>query len=355
MSKTILTRMGDGERITMSPDEIRSDLAAGTQDAAERAGIPGLTSDELAQLYDIIADPSRIVSVHPGEEVIITDDAVCTLYYLDQENSGQGIPMGRTTAALAYERACAADTVSFGHTDYSFKQVKAIINYEMQEYYNASMAITVPFFYGSQPNMGLYYQPDGPHPNPSELLPAGKVAEALEAQERAAAHLEDDMVFIGRQMYSIGCEGFNFDTAASAGDADFKATLEAVRKLKTAAPDMAIEVGMSSEFVMGMHGEMTFDGKRLAGLYPHEQVKVVEAAGGDIFGPAINIDPTASTAWNVARAVTFVKATTAAADIPVHPNVGMGVCGVPMLEVPPIDAVTRASKALVQIGKADGL
>ena len=33
----------------------------------------------------------------------------------------------------------------------------------------------------------------------------------------------------------------------------------------------------------------------------------------------------------------------------------MGVGGVPMMEAPPIDSVTRASKSLVQIGKADGL
>ena len=59
--------------------------------------------------------------------------------------------------------------------------------------------------------------------------------------------------------------------------------------------------------------------------------------------------------WNLARAVTFVKECVAVANIPVHPNVGMGVCGVPMFEVPPIDAVTRTSKALVLIGKADGL
>ena len=38
-------------------------------------------------------------------------------------------------------------------------------------------------------------------------------------------------------------------------------------------------MGMSSEFVLGMHGEIQFDGKPLAGMYPHEQVKVVEAAG----------------------------------------------------------------------------
>ena len=57
----------------------------------------------------------------------------------------------------------------------------------------------------------------------------------------------------------------------------------------------------------------------------------------------------------IARTATFVKAAVEAANIPIHVNVGMGVGGVPMLEAPPIDSVTRASKSLVQIGKADGL
>jgi hypothetical protein len=33
----------------------------------------------------------------------------------------------------------------------------------------------------------------------------------------------------------------------------------------------------------------------------------------------------------------------------------MGVCGVPMRATPPIDCVTRVAKAMVQIGKVDGL
>jgi len=84
-------------------------------------------------------------------------------------------------------------------------------------------------------------------------------------------------------------------------------------------------------------------------------VKVAEAAGVDIYGVAVSTATTESVAWNLARAVTFVKAASEASSIPVHANVGMGVCGVPMMEQPPIDAVTRVSKALVQIGKADGL
>ena len=33
----------------------------------------------------------------------------------------------------------------------------------------------------------------------------------------------------------------------------------------------------------------------------------------------------------------------------------MGVGGVPMFETPAVDAVTRASAAMIEIGKADGL
>ena len=62
-------RMGDGERVLMSPGQIKEDLLAGTQDAAQRADIAALISDELEQLFDIFADPSRIVSVSPGQEV----------------------------------------------------------------------------------------------------------------------------------------------------------------------------------------------------------------------------------------------------------------------------------------------
>ena len=258
MQNHVFVRMGDGERVVMSSDQVKEDLQAGTQDAAQRAEIPQLTSDELEQLFDIFSDPSRIVSVSPGEEVIVTDDAVCTLFYLDQDNSGQGIPMSRVQSVLAYERACAADTVSIGHTDYSYKQVKPIINFEKQEYYTASLMTTAPFFYGSQPNMGLYFQPDGPYPNPADLLPMGKIREAQEAQEEAAEHLRKDMVFISKNLFDVGCEGINFDTSASAGDADFYATLQAVSQLKKDFPEMAVEVGMSSEFVLGMHGEIQF-------------------------------------------------------------------------------------------------
>jgi dimethylamine--corrinoid protein Co-methyltransferase len=174
MTDKLLVRMGDGERITMSADQVKADLQAGTRDAAKRAEIPELTPDELEQMFDMFADPSRTVSVAPGEEVIVTDDAVATLFYLDQDNSGQGIPMSRVQSVLAYERACAADTVSIGHTDYSYKQVKPIINFEKQEYHTASQMTTAPFFYGSQPNMGLYFRPDGPYPNPADLLPMGR-------------------------------------------------------------------------------------------------------------------------------------------------------------------------------------
>ena len=355
MSEMIPTRMGDGERVWVTPAEIKADIQDGTADASRRAKIPELTAEEQEQLYAIMAEPSRIVGVEPGEEVIVTDDGCSMSFYSGQDGGGVGAPLSRMQAALIYERACGADTTSLGHSDYSYKPVKSIINFEANEYYNISQVSTAPFFYGAQPNMGLYFQPDGPCPNAAELMPLGKIDEAKKAQEQAADYLTDDLVFVGKKLAEVGLEGLNFDTCGSAGDADFLAALRAVEKLKKDLPDLPILMGGSGELIIGMHGDLHYDSQRLAGMYTCDQAKAVETAGADIFGMAVNTVTTESVSWNLARAVTYLKATTATVNIPVHANVGMGVCGVPMMEQPPIDSVTRVSKTLVQIGKADGL
>ncbi len=355
MSKQILSRMGDGERLWLDAAEVREDIAAGTADAAERGGVAPLTADEQEQLFAIMAEPCRAVSVNPGEEVIVTDDGCSMSFYSGEDGGGVGTPMSRLQAVLTYERACGADTTSMGHSDYSYKPVKPIINFEANEYYNISQATTAPFWYGAQPNMGLYFQPDGPCTNAAELMPLGKIDEARQTQEEAAQMLTDDLVFVGTRLANVGLEGLNFDTCGSAGDADFLAALNAVEQLKAQIPDLPILMGGSGEFIIGMHGEVTYQGTRLAGLYPREQMKMIAAAGADICGLAVNTSTTESVTWNLSRAVTYLKSATEEAPLPVHANVGMGVCGVPMMEQPPIDAVTRVSKALVEIGKADGL
>jgi dimethylamine--corrinoid protein Co-methyltransferase len=253
MQSKILTRMGDGELVTMSQEEIKEDIIAATGDAANRTDIPELTADEIDQLVAIMAEPSRAVSVNPGQEVIVTDDGCSMSFYSGQDGGGVGVPLSRLQAILTYERACSADTTSMGHSDYSFKPVKPIINFEMNEYYTASMMTTAPFLYGAQPNMGLYFQPDGPHPNPADLLPQGKIQEAQDVQEAAAEQLRQDLVFVGKKLNAIGCEGLNFDTGGSAGDADYWAALQAVSDLKKAAPNMPVIMGGSGEFVIVMN------------------------------------------------------------------------------------------------------
>ena len=155
-------------------------------------------------------------------------------------------------------------------------------------------------------------------------------------------------------MVEVAADGINYDTVASTGDAEFLAALRACEHISQTT-DMAVEIGMAAEVVLGFHGELEYDGVRLAGLWPHQQMKLAEKAGAAIFGPVVNNNSRKSCAWNVARAVTFVKACTEEATIPIHPNVGNGVGGVPMFEVSPIDMVTRASAAMIEIGRADGL
>jgi len=352
MTKPIRTRMGDGELVMMSAEEIKEEVLLGTQDAADRGNIPELTAQELEQLFDIITESGRIVSVTPGEEVVVIDDG-STLALTSEYNDGAAL--SRSQAVMTYQNCCGADTVLLPHNDFSYKPIKGVINYELQDYHTISQLTTAPLFYGAQPNMGLYYQPDGPCANPSELLPQGKIEEAQQAQLDAAKMLTDDIVYIFKELNSIGLEGINLDTSGSAGDADFMAALNACVEIKKINPEMPVIVGIASEFILGMHGKVEFEGKRLAGMYPHEQVKTVEAAGASIFGPAINVNTSSSFPWNLSRAVTFIKAATDVSNIPVHANVGMGVNGIPMLEVSTVDCVTRASKALVQIAKVDGL
>lgn len=345
----VSTRRGDGSRVEMTLDEVRRDLEEGSRDAAGRGKIPPLPEDELCRLLEICSLPRKFVSVERGDELVLTFDAG-TLKIMRL-----GIPTGRMQMVQMYERAFGSDTMELAHVDYSYKALKAIVAEEKTELESALLNTMLPLFYGAMPNLGLYTVPDGPVPNPSELLPQGKITEAREAVEEAVEHAVRDMVYVSSYMHEGGADGINFDTTGASGDGDFLAALQATEKLKEMYPEICVEIGMAGEFVLGMHGKLTYDGVRLAGLYPHQQVKLAEKAGAAIFGAVVNTNSSKSFPWNIARAVTFMKACSEAASIPVHGNVGMGVGGIPVYNTPPVDAVSRASTAMAEIGRLDGL
>ena len=357
MEKEILTRMGTGQRVKISATQVKEDLLAGTKDAADRGSIPELPPAELEQLFDIIADKNRVVGVEPGQEVVLSDD-VTNFRMSDDEGAGGGVglPMSRTLAMLLHERAFAQDSAFLQSVaGVNVPETKVELNTEMQAIETTQLLLTAPLLYVNAPALLWYFRPLGPYGNPTDLLPQGKIRESCDAQEEAAATLTDDLVYVGRNLASVGIDGYNLDTTAASGDAEFQGVLKAVQKLKGIAPEMTVEMGMAGEFVLGMHGQVTFDGQRLAGMFPHQQVKVAAAAGVDIFGPVVSTNCSKSFPWNLARAVTFIKQTSAVSDIPVHVNGGMGVGAVPMHPTPPIDCVTRMSKAMVQVGRVDGL
>ena len=351
---TILTRMGDGYSVEMTPGEVRADLVAGSEDAAAKGKIPTLESDEYDYLYEMFASPTRIWGVERGHEAVLTKDGSTNSLYSAQLSSGVGLPLSREQAFRTFERAFGFDTMEIGHFDYSVKPAKPIVVLEQTNVEGVLHNCIIPVYYGFMPNLGLYYRPDGPFPNPSDLLPRGQIPEARAATEEALVACRDDVIWMTGKMAEVGVDGINYDTTASTGDGEFLATLEAV-EWAAKNTDVSIEVGMAAECVLGFHGQLTYDGERLAGMWPHRQLKVVEKAGAHVFGPVVNTNTRRSTPWNLARAVTFVKAVSAEAQIPVHANVGMGVGGVPMFELPPADVVTRCSAAMIMIGKADGL
>lgn len=345
----IQTRMGDGSPISLSKSELARDLEDGTNDAAERGRIAPLSKEELQHLFDIFSSPYRFVSVEPGKEVVLSYDGTPLKMWRTQ------VSVNRIQCLEIYEKLMGADTLELGHVDYSFKPIKAIVGFEQPLMEKALMTTTAPVFYGAMPNLGLYSQPDGPFPNPAELIPKGKIHDARESYEAAVEDAVRDIVFVCSSLYESGADGIILDTVGAAGDADFLAGLKATEVLKEKYPDICIELGMAGEFVLGMHGELSYDGVRLAGLYAQDQVKLAEKAGVTIFGPVCNTNTNASSPWNLSRAITFMKACTEAANIPIHVNMGMGVGAVTVHDHPPIDIVSRASKGMVEICRLDGL
>ena len=349
------TRMGDGKRVEMTREQILSDIQAGTADAADMAGVPVLSANDIEHLFEIISSKNRIAAVEPGNEVVVTYDIGQLDFTGDNGNSGNGVDVGRLESALLHERALGADTFELAHADYSIKPVKPIIANEMQTMEEIQNEIVIPYLYGAMPNSGLYYAPDGPYGNPADLMREFKIEEAMQAAEKTAEHLAKDIEYVAPKLVAAGADGFNFDTTASAGDADFVGTLYGVEALRKECPNTYILLGMAGESVMGIHGSIEYRGKAVAGTYPHQQVKFAEQAGANVFGPVVNTNTSKSLAWNMARSVTFVKECVKVAKIPCHVNMGMGVGGICMWETAPLDAVTRCNKAMVEVAKVDGV
>ena len=88
--------------------------------------------------------------------------------------------------------------------------------------------------------------------------------------------------------------------------------------------------------------------------------KAVDSGMSDasIFGPVINTNTSRSFPWDLARTITFIKEVSKVSKvskIPLHVDMGMGVGDILMLETPPIDAVTRANKAMVEMAGVDSI
>lgn len=352
---TIYTRMGDGRRVETTKQQIYDDIHEGSADAADAAQVPQLTDDQVEVLAEIMMDPQRVVSVEPGHEIVMTEDGGPYKLMLDSGSSGDGIDMSRTNSILVHERMNGYDTFQLATADYSLKAVKPIVDYEGMTMEKASAMVTLPLMYGCMPNMGLYFAPDGPYQNPTDLMREFKMEESYANSEAASAHLANDIEFVANKLQDYGSEGFTFDTTASAGDADFVGTLNGIERLRKAHPEAYIVMGMAAESVLGIHGMMEYKGEIVAGTYPHQQVKLAEKAGVNVFGAVVNTNTSKSTSWNLARSVTMVSQCVKDSNIPVHVDLGMGVGGIPMLETPPIDAVSRCNKAMVEIAHVDGI
>jgi len=348
-------RMGDGSRRWMSKEEIIDDVQAGVNDAVDCAEVPALTDDDMGRIVDILCEKNHMVTVEEGNEVVITNDGGPLKLMIDSGSSAPGIDLGRVQATKVLEKVFSVDTLETAWYDASMKEVKPNIGYEMVHCQDLMSNTVAPVLYMFMPNLGLYYQPTGMFGNPPDLMRDFKIEEAMDQAEKAGDALYEDLMYVTDKILSVGVDGLDFDTTASAGDVEFVSCLKAVENIRKSYPDAYIQMGMSAENILGVHGMVEYDGKVVAGMYPHEQVKVAEKAGVSAFGPVVNTNTSKSSAWNIARAVTIVKECERVSTIPLQVNMGMGVGGTPMFETPPMDAISRADKAMVEVAGVDGI
>ena len=216
----------------------------------------------------------------------------------------------------SYEQWMGADLLELCVGDYSLKVVRTILAYEAQYMHDALLCTVAPLQYGVMPNLGLYSKPDGPCDNWNELLPLGKIAEARAAQEEAVEMAVVDMVQPCRLAVRSRRRRHRLGHHRRLRRPGVPRRSAATAIIREKYPDIGVELGMAGEFVLGMHGQLEYEGVRLAGLWPREQLLLAQKAGATMFGPVVNINTGKSCAWNIARAITLVKPCMEVADHP---------------------------------------
>ncbi len=249
----ILTRMGDSSTVEMTRDELRHDLEEGTEAAATKAKIPPLTENEIDYLDDMFACPSRIWGVERGHEVVMTKDGCVNALNSSRMSSGVVAPVNREVGVRLFESMLGFDSMEVSHNDYSVKPQRFLKALEQLHMELLQETTIFPLLYGFMPNLGLYYRPDGSFPNPSDLLPLGKIDEARKTQEEALQACQDDCILMSDCMLEMGADGIDYDTVASTGDAEFLAVLKTTEHVANET-GLPVEIGMSSEMVLGFHG-----------------------------------------------------------------------------------------------------
>jgi len=330
----------------MTKDEIRTDLEQGSKHAAERARIPELTDDQIDHAINIICEPVKLVALKHGDEVLQV-----------QEYGSDGRDFSSKETGVWIAERHGYDTYEMGDANFSFPFVKQIAYAEARCMQHIQMMSIIPCFYGAMPNLGAYYQSQaGKWPSPEKLIRAGKLNEAREVQVQAATNMKEDIVYMGKMMEKAGADGLDYDTSAAYGDAEFWGVLKSVEQLSEECPLLPLEICMSGEMIFGMHGDIRYEGNRLAGMWPHEQGKMLEKAGASLWGAAILVNTMKSFPWNLGKALTFtIKCQEV--NIPNMINLEMGVGAIPMTNFgsEPLDVVARAAKAMIEIGKVDGI
>ena len=252
---SIITRMGDGYDVEMTPEEVRADLVAGSEDAAPEGQDPAARERRVRLPLRDVRQPQP----HLGGGARLRGDPhqgrlhqLAVLGAALLAASACRSPANRPSAS--FERAFAFDTMEVGHFDYSVKPSSRSSRSSRPTSRGCCTTAIIPVLLRLHAQPGALLPPG--RPVPESLRPAAARADRGGARSHGGGARG---VPGGRHLDDRARWPRSASTASTTTPPPRPATASSSPPSRrssgpAANTDLSIEVGMAAEFVLGFHG-----------------------------------------------------------------------------------------------------
>ena len=241
----------------------------------------------------------------------MTKDGCVNALNSSRMSSGVVAPVNREVGVRLFESMLGFDSMEVSHNDYSVKPQRFLKALEQLHMELLQETTIFPLLYGFMPNLGLYYRPDGSFAEPVRPAAPGQDRRGAPHPGRGPSGLPGRLhpherlhARDGRRRHRLRHRGLHRRRRVPGRRSRRPST-------SPASPACRSRSACRPRWSWASTASSNTRARALPACGPISSSKLCEKAGAAIFGPVVNTNTKKSTPWNLARAVTFVKACTA--------------------------------------------